>query len=540
MNNTLKQIIEMKTAFLVNTFLYYFRKLWVIGKWIPESLYGSYQTKKVLSIISLILQQAAEFIAKPVYLFLFTGLPLLFLKNGQRLPDGQEFTALTHMLFFLSCYMGAFGDSLIFNVTRDKITFIKYMHTSARKYTQSALAFRYIPFFLYYLICLPAAALLCHRPVWEGFAAWLMFSCFRMAGEAWHLFFFDKTEKVLSRNMFYEWFLIGTGFVLAYYLPYRGWLLPSSLLFHPAAILCYLLLGGFCTYYITVGYQGYDKKLPRSIDLNYLMSNIMSNASGSSFKEVEIKEKDLNVSKKAGKDFQNLRGYAYFNALFFARHRRQLLRPVYYRLLMVGLAFAVALFFYQGQPEAAVHLSRNLSASLLPSSVFIMYCMTVADKACKAMFYNCDKDMLHYAFYRSPQTILKNFNLRLCRISLFNGAVAFAICLAATGFCFLCGTSIFTLDFLLFCVTILLLSVLFTAHHLCLYYIFQPYSENLKIKNPFFSVINVIMYLLCFLCLQLETGGLVFSMAVLLFTVLYILIALVLVYYRAPRTFRVK
>ena len=85
-----------------------------------------------------------------------------------------------------------------------------------------------------------------------------------------------------------------------------------------------------------------------------------------------------------------------------------------------------------------------------------------------------------------------------------------------------------------------LLSLLFTAHHLCLYYIFQPYSESLKTKNPLFSGIHAAMYLLCFACLQIEVGGSFFTAVLLGFTVLYIAAALVLVYFRAPRSFRIK
>ena len=96
------------------------------------------------------------------------------------------------------------------------------------------------------------------------------------------------------------------------------------------------------------------------------------------------------------------------------------------------------------------------------------------------------------------------------------------------------------MDMLLFCLTILLLSVLFTAHHLCLYYIFQPYSESLKIKNPFFSTINVMMYVLCFLCLEIKVKGSAFTLGVLAFTVMYIALALLLVYRKAPKTFRIK
>lgn len=540
MNNALKQIINMKTSFGVNSFIYYFKKLWVIGKWMPDSLYSNYSVKKVLTIVLFIARQIIDFFAKPLYLFLFTGIPMLLILEKQPQLAGQEFAVVLHMLFFLSCYIGAFGDNYIFNVTREKITFIKYMHMNAREYTLSALAFRYIPFFVYYLPCLMAAAGFLGRPLWEGVSAWLMFICFRLAGEAFQLFFFDRTGLVLSRNMIYAWVIIGTGLIMAYYLPSRGWILPISILLHPASILFYLLAGGLFAYYITIGYTGYEKKLPRSIDLNFLFSNMMKTSSGAAFKDVEIKEKDLEVSKKARHDYQHLQGYTYFNALFFDRHRRQLLRPVYYRLLMIGILFAASLFLCRAKPQLAIPVSKNISASLLPSFVFIMYCMTVADKACKAMFYNCDKDMLHYAYYRNPRTILKNFRVRLFRVSLMNMAVAFALCLAVIGFCLACKTPVFTLDILLFCITLLLLSILFTAHHLCLYYIFQPYSESLKVKNPFFSVINTVMYMLCFLCLQIEVGGRIFSLTVLIFTILYILVVLIFVYHRAPKSFRCK
>ena len=68
---------------------------------------------------------------------------------------------------------------------------------------------------------------------------------------------------------------------------------------------------------------------------------------------------------------------------------------------------------------------------MLPSFVFIMYSITVADKSCRAMFYNCDKDLLRYAWYRKPKVILRSFGIRLRRVALYNGLVAGALCLAA-------------------------------------------------------------------------------------------------------------
>ena len=543
MVKTLSQMINLKATLWVNAFLYYFRRIWLIGKWIPESAYANYDLKKGLSIAAVIFRQCMDFFGKPLYLLSFIGLPLVMMGIGSRPELGERaFSFMVQVLFFLNCVIGSFGDSQIFTVTRDKVTCIKYLHMNARTYLQSALAFKYIPFFLYYLPWLLLAAKLLGKTLLQGFLLWVMLISFRMIGEALQLFIFDRKGKVISRNMVYEWILIGIGFTGAYLPAMLGWQFSlDRILLHPAGVAVYGALGGICLWYITAGYRGYEEKFHRSIDLNFLFSSILKSSSGSSaaFKEVEIKEGDAEVSQAEEHKFKNLKGYAYINALFFARHKRQLVKPVYYRFIMVAVMFAAAMILLFTDRELAIKLAGNMTA-VLPFFVYIMYFMTIADKASRAMFYNCDKDMLRYAYYRQPQTILKNFKIRLLRVSLYDIVIAGAVCLAAMIFAALCGVGIVTVDMLLFCVAILLLSILFTAHHLCLYYIFQPYSESLQVKNPFFSFINVGMYVLCFMCLQIETGGVAFTMGLLVFTVFYIILALILVYRLSPKSFRVK
>lgn len=62
----------------------------------------------------------------------------------------------------------------------------------------------------------------------------------------------------------------------------------------------------------------------------------------------------------------------------------------------------------------------------------------------------------------------------------------------------------------------------------------------MRVKNPMFNVVNWGMYFLCFLCLQIDVGGLAFTLAVLAFTVVYIAVVMTLVYVRSPKSFRVK
>ena len=541
MIDTLKQIAGMKAALGVNAFCYYFKRLWLIGRLLPEDLYSRYGLKKGLPVAAVILRQLADVSAKPLYQLVIVVLPLLPALAGGRVAQGQGAAAMVQILFFLNCVLGAFGDSQIFTVTRDKVVCIKHMRLNARSYVQGYLAFKYLPFFAYYLPWLLVFARLLGGTLLQGFFAWLMLLSFRMLGEAFQLFVFDRTGRVISRSMAYSWAMIALGLAGAY-LPLAlggGWPLAAVLL-HPACAALYTLSGGAALWYITLGYRGYESKFHRSIDLNFLLATMLkSSSSATAVKEVEMQEKDAAVPRAKEAKLRALRGYSYLNALFFARHRRQLVKPVYYRLAAAGALFAAGVVFFFVNRGAAVQLSRNLAARL-PLFIYIMYFMTVADKAGRAMFYNCDKDMLRYAWYRRPQTILKNFRIRLVRVALYDLAIAAAVCLAAAGFCLLCGAPLLAADFLLFCAAVLLLSVLFTAHHLCLYYIFQPYSESLKVKNPFYSAVNLFMYTLCFLCLQIKVGGLAFTLAVLGFTVLYIAGALALVYRLAPRTFRVK
>ena len=542
MVDMLVKTVEMKAALWLNSFFYYFRRLWLVGRLMPETIYANTALKKVLSYVAVAVQQLSGFFSKPLYLLLFVWLPAVWLQARQPQMAGQQFALFVSILFFLNCMVGPFGDSTVFSVTREKVTFLKYMRVSARRYIQAALLLRYVPFLAYYLFWLVVAACLLGAGPAAGVALWLVFAAFRMLGEAAQVYLYDKTGRVLSRSTAYELALIALGLAGAYLPAALGMHWPVALagvLLHPAFVAVCVLVGAACAYYVVWGYRGYERKLPRAMDLNFLLSTMLKASSAASAKDVEVKERDAKLQAGQYARLQKLKGYDYLNALFFARHRRQLLRPVWYRLAAAALAFAAAAALRISSPELAAALSRNLTA-MLPSFVFIMYSITVADKSCRAMFYNCDKDLLRYAWYRKPKVILRSFGIRLRRVALYNGLVAGALCLAAAGFCLISGTGIFTADLALFCAALLLLSLLFTAHHLCLYYIFQPYSESLKTKNPLFSGIHAAMYLLCFACLQIEVGGSFFTAVLLGFTVLYIAAALVLVYFRAPRSFRIK
>lgn len=540
MNKTIKNIFHIKAVHDVNTFIYYFKRLWLIGKCIPDTAYANDTVKLVLSIIVPALKISTQFFRKAIYLFFFIGIPLLIsLDKSIQLPM-ERFDFAVHIFFFMSCFIGPLGESHVFKVEQIKLICLKYFRMDAKKYTQANIIIQYVPFMIYFLPGLLVMALLTGGSILHVLLLWLSLFCFRMMGEALQVWFYEKKSIILSRNNIIMGILIVIGVFLAYMPMFLNINLRiSELLFHPVIILFYLILGGYSFYYIMWGYSNYRKKIIRSMDTKFMTSEMLKKSKESVFTTVEMKEEDLDHSKLSSSNLQNLKGYAYMNQLFFIRHRRQLVRPVFYRLAFVLLAFLVGLGFYIINPTLAIRFSERMDR-IVPTMVFLMYGITTTDKACKAMFYNCDISLLRYGFYRKPRAILSNFRIRLLRISLHNLIVGFSICLAMIGFCEICQTNWMTRGMLMLYLVILLLSVLFTVHHLFLYYVFQPYSLGLEVKNPFFKILNGLMYVICYICFMIEASGVVFTLGVLISTILYIAIALILVYRFAPKYFRVK
>lgn len=536
MSRTLQQIIMMKASIATNTFLYYLKRLWVIGKHVPDRIYGNRDLKLILAVIFIITGQVMSLLGKVLYMLILVVMPVILTsKRGE-----TGFDCIVQILFFLSGIMGPLQDSMIFQVTKEKLTCIRYMKMGVGRYIKVFLLYHYIPFAIYFLISVLISSWMVGGSISEGICLWGILMMLRVMGEAFQLWFYDKKEIVFSRKHGWVWVsilfsLAGAYSFIAMNIPF----LTADRLFHPIIMSLFVIFGIISAWYI-VKYKSYEEKVRRAVDEKWLFSSIMKESVQSSDeKMVGMREQDLNMGTARMEKIKKLHGYTYFNELFFLRHRRQIHKLMYYRLAVIGVAFLVGAVLCIFVPEVAYLGGKNIP-DFMPMLVFVMYMMTVADKACKAMFYNCDKSMLRFGFYRNPKTILSNFRIRLIKIGEYNLFIGGMLCVAVTVFRCMCGIWEFGSGMILFCLAVLMLSVFFTVHHLFLYYVFQPYSEEMNVKNPFFKGINFAVYMICFFCYQIQTGGLLFICGVLVVTMLYVMVALVLVYRYAPKMFRVK
>ena len=445
-----------------------------------------------------------------------------------------------YLLFILSGVFAPLQVSEVFKVTNNKVTCIKYLKIDAREYTHSWLLIRYVPFFVYFTIVIIGVTLFLGGRITDALLITVIILCLRMAGEAFHLWLYGKTGVILTRKSAINVMLIVIMLIASYGFTMLGYVLPvSKYLYNPVVIIAALICGGIGVYMLFIGDEKYRSDYVKITDTSFLLSNAVRQSQTHLVKQVEIKDKDLDTMALSEEFHSKYQGYNYLHAVFFKRHKRLILNAVYTRLTVVAIAFISVVIIRFVDSQLGIAISQNMTR-WLPFLVFIMYFMSIGEKSCRVMFNNCDFSLLHYGFYRNRNTILNNFTIRLKILSKYSLIVPLAIILGTITFSAMCGTLWLTIDMLAFALTIIILSVFFVVHHLAMYYLFQPYTKELKIKNPFFRFMNWFIYMLCFVCLQIKVAGMVFAGIVMAFTISYIAVALVAVYRFSPRTFRLK
>lgn len=235
----------------------------------------------------------------------------------------------------------------------------------------------------------------------------------------------------------------------------------------------------------------------------------------------------------------NKKGYAYFNDLFFKRHRRMLHKPAKRICVVSFLLFIVITVASFLKPEVST-VMNELLMNLLPYFLFIMYMIHPGRGITQAMFMNCDHSMLSYRFYRQPRVILALFVERLKSLMLIGLVPAVFIGAELTALVAITGGTADPINYILVFVTIIMMSLFFSVHYMVLYYLLQPYNLQLESRNAAYTLANAITYIVCYIAIGKRIPTLFFGTVMTAFSVIYIIVALFLVYRLAPKTFKLR
>ena len=235
----------------------------------------------------------------------------------------------------------------------------------------------------------------------------------------------------------------------------------------------------------------------------------------------------------------NKTGFAYFHDIFVKRHKKILMKSAKKTAIIISIIFLGLIILTYTNLDVKNRINELLM-TMLPWFVFVMYIINRGTVVTQSMFMNCDHSMLTYRFYKTPKVILALFKERLKTLIKINLLPAIVISIGLPILLYITGGTDNYINYIILFISILAMSIFFSVHYLVMYYLLQPYNVNIEMKSSTYSVVQWVTYLVCYMFMQTKLPILYFGIATVVFCLLYSIIALILVYKYAPKTFKLR
>ena len=356
----------------VNGFFYYLRKLPLVGKSIPESIFKSYSFKSGLFLVLLILSIPSRFLVKGIWLTIYSCIAAFWIKllsNNQldfwQIPSDTWLLGFSMWLVFVG-YTYRFGKGFEPFIAKPEREFMRNFGLSQSSFLQSQLFVEPIITSLSYLPALLIFSSLSGNWLYLPLGL-LTIPTGVFTGQALNRALFNR-GILARRNSWQSWVILGTGLAaIASLIFFRNHLSPIFLL---PVLACQVLL-------IWFGYR-YLKQQTNHLDyLYYCMDQslqmdkkIFEMTKGNEYTRQGL-QMQAKLSMETGKDLSHLSGMTYLNALLFDRYKKVLYKKVrnWVLSLVVILVALEALRYYLGPFE----LTDAILLRFLPFSFMIMY-----------------------------------------------------------------------------------------------------------------------------------------------------------------------
>lgn len=521
----------------VNGFFYYLRKLPLVGKSIPESIFKSYSFKSALFLFLHILSVPSRFLAKGFWL-LFHFYHASFWMNilSTEEPTFWNILPNTWLLGFmfwflfvgLNCRFSKVLDPVISKADRE---FMQNFGLAQSRFLQSQLFIEPILTTIFYLPTLIIFCLMTNQ--WLVFPVGLMtVLAGHLTGHALNRWFFEH-RMLTRRNSWHTW--LWGAFILVLYVLAIIFRHQLSL----GMLVPILLVQPFLIWF---GY-GYLKQQTNHLDyLQYCMDQslqmdkkIFELTKGNEFTRQGL-QMQAKLNMETGKDLSHLSGMTYLNALLFDRYRSILTKKLHFRL---GCLLAIVLFIegIRWFSKDDIQISNTNYIEGLPFAFMVMYAASMGKAVAQMVFVNCDISMLHYPFYREAKTIIAGFHYRFLQTVKLNAAFSGSLLLALIIFT---RAQLPIETYLLTALLLLSLTALFSFHDLFIYYILQPFTKDMEVVNPVYKFLSGALYWVAYLNIKLDLGSHTYILLVSLAMIAYVSVGYWILLKKAPQTFRLK
>ncbi len=524
MDKTLRLSFSLKNTYRVNGILFSLKQIPLLKRLLPATLYKVKGLKIFANILSVLWEIVSTFIGKFLYFVtMVCGVGTLY----KELPENMVFL---HILLFLTV-IGSFMNTHLFNPTKDKYYAMILMRMDAREYTLVNYLYSILKVVVGFLPFTILFGMDRDVPLWFCLLLPFCIAGMKLFAAAVTLWDYEKrgfgyNENKLSKCL---WGCIALLLGITYAPPAFGFAVPemvSMILF----LVCIPLGATGLKKVLTFrDYYAINREL-----LAGLTNQMDSTAAAQLVKQVNEKKISTDTSITSSR-----KGFEYLNELFIKRHKKILWNSTKkISCVCVFLVAAVLIGIYLMPEEKSV--INKIVMTWLPYFVFIMYAINRGTNFTQALFMNCDHSLLTYSFYKQPKFILWLFQIRLREIMKINAVPALVIGIGLALILFVTGGTDNPLNYVVLIVSILCMSLFFSIHYLTIYYLLQPYNAGTELKSGTYRIVLTVTYCVCSALMQLRMPIMIFGIMTIVFCVLYSIVASILVYRLAPKTFRLR
>ena len=539
MFNTFKLAFRIDSAISWNTFIYNLQQLPLIGRIIKSKWYGESTTKTLIAILIESWGFIWMVIRQFFYFGFFIGLPIVLIVGTMSLHSRS--TVFSWGFFTMNILLGAFyNHALSADYSDSSYTKLVFMNLKPREYYLSKTIYAYVKKAVAMLPAYSTGAYLSGLTFLQALI--LYFGMYTVRVIADGLYFSKIGMRVRSkRNGMVSFQILAFGLGMALYLSPLLVEINSVNTILDAVIHFISGVPGLILYSL-IGAIGI-LLIRRKADYNYLKKQellegawqLMNLQEFDTTKEYAFNEKYNDQIKEGSSTGKH--GYEYLDAIFYDRHRSLFKKRMWISAILtiitIGAAVAVRLI----RPEDCTAVLDNV-LERVGIFIFIVYLAAYRDAYTKALFSNVDKYLLHYNWYRRPDVILKNYVVRLRRSFFMNFAITLPMMSALIVATLIVGSS-FT-KAIPALGTILTLTLFYSIHYLTLYYLVQPYTENMEAKGMLYHIFNFVIYFASFQAIYNGFVGRSVLVGIGVVSVVYMLVSQVLLKRLAPKTFKLR
>ena len=539
-SNTISRMWQLQVITLVNRLIYMMQRLPVVGTLIRDQAYAAFRTKRTLGAIAVILMFGAGLLESILYFWGMLALPILLWTEDHAT---ERFALILHMYFCITGVMGAVTSTKVLETNKMKYTAIRLMRIAPTRYMRAILFHRYTTFFLYQGLAFTLVSVFFNFSIIHVLLVVGIVTFWRVLCEFLHLAIFQWRGIVLIQKTWVTSLTMLIALALAY-LPLTQWSIPlfGAAIFDQRWFVTIIVLSGTVAGYVLLKNTDYTAAV-RAVT-NYADPMLNKEIMIADLQQRMIQSKGNDLSVNSSNHFEceqsirstlDKKGYEQLHGLFLERHANLLRVPFRRRLtaiIIVGLILSVLALMFKDR------IPLDYIGRFTPLLIVAILNLTMGSQICKMLFFHCDMPLMRYAFYRkhAKQHFLLRFKY------LLNSNLKLGLCFAAVISVSMLilseGRNIDTL--LAIWILIITLAVFFSVHHLLLYYVLQPYTDELDTNHPLFTIVNSLISLGMVVAIFIGPTLWALTASLIVLTVVYLFSALPLVNKYAHHHFRVK